>query len=393
MAQFGVTAVFGDVAEAFGEASSSELATQVGLSGTTVGLGLALIRLAGAGSLLGSSLADRVGRRRTIVLATVIGLVGTLIAAGAPTYWTFVVLVALARPTLSTTNAMTAVIAAEESGSKDRAMAIAFVGAAYAAGTGIVSILRGVVDGIGFRTVLLVSAAPIVLVPLLARGIEEPPPAKDALEAPPTARLGGVPAHLRPRLLLVVSMALVSSWITGPGFTYLFVYGENVLGATPGSMAGLVVGAGVSGLLGLLVGRWAADRIGRRVTAAVGTMLMALFTTFAYSGSLGRFTAGYLLAIGASGAVGPAAGALLNEIVPASSRGTANGWAAASGVVGAVLGLAAFGALADVFGAFTTAGALMWLPVAPLALLYFRIPETRGMEHDQIEAATAAPPS
>jgi cytochrome c-type biogenesis protein CcmH/NrfF len=51
---------------------------------------------------------------------------------------------------------------------------------------------------------------------------------------------------------------------TGPGFTYLFVYGERVLGATPLEVSTLVLAAGPVGLIGILAGDgaptgWAAD--------------------------------------------------------------------------------------------------------------------------------------
>jgi MFS family permease len=390
-AQFGVTAVFGDVAVAFGEATESEVAATVGLSATTIGLGLAAIRLAGGLSLFGASLADRLGRRRVLIGAIVAGLLLTLAATATPTYWAFVAVIALSRPALSTVNALTIVVAAEESHARDRTWAIAFVGAAYAVGSGIVSILRGVVD-IGFRETLGLAALPVVLVPLLARRLEEPPVSEHAVVehvgAPARRqRLGAVPRELAGRLALASLLIGSIGWLTGPVFTYLFVYGENVLGTSSGAMAVLVLLAGPTGLVGMLVGRAFADRVGRRVTCAVSTVLVVLSALVMYSGTVPGLSAGYLLVIAASAAFGPASGALLNELVPTAHRATANGWVTLTGVLSAVAGLVAFGALADRVGGFHTAALVMFLPMTPLVLVYRRLPETLGVELETLDVA------
>lgn len=157
--------------------------------------------------------------------------------------------------------------------------------------------------------------------------------------------------ELRGRLGVVSLLAGVTAIITGPGFTFLFVYGENVLVVPPGFMAVIVLGAGLMGFLGLLLGRWAADRLGRRVTAGVTTALLAFSATLTYSGSIAAMTAGYLAAVALGAAFGPAAGALLTELFPTSDRSTASGWTAATGVLGAVAGLALFGAFIELLAA------------------------------------------
>src|SRR5579875_622286 len=73
--QFGAVTALGDVAKAFGHAvHGASLADRAGLSGTELGIGLAVLRLASLGSLPLSGLADRFGRRSVLVVATVLGL-------------------------------------------------------------------------------------------------------------------------------------------------------------------------------------------------------------------------------------------------------------------------------------------------------------------------------
>lgn len=384
MTQFGVVAVLGDVAVAFGEASADEAANQIGLSATVLGVGLAVVRLAGAASLVGASLADRLGRRRVLIATTALGMVLTGVAAGMPTFWTFIVFVALARPLLSTTNAISIVMGAEEVTARQRPLALAFMGAAYGLGTGAVPLLRAISD-LGFRQVLAITAVPVVLVPVIARFVDEPSVAEARLD-PDRATLGRVPPeHRRHLVILCVLIGLIAVG-TGPAFTYLYVYGEQVLGMSSAAMFRVIFLAGPTGGLGLLLGSWASNRIGRRRTAALATIGAVLLVIVAYSGSTGAFIGGYLVGITVSSAFGPASGSILNELFPTQHRATANGWAALSGVVGAVVGLLVFGQLTDLMGSYGAATRLLMLPLLPVTALWFLLPETTDVELDAVDA-------
>ena len=75
-AQFGATTALGDVARAFGETSDgTSMVARVGLSGTTLGIGLAVVGLAPLASLPLAALADSHGRRR-MLLGCVTGWAG-----------------------------------------------------------------------------------------------------------------------------------------------------------------------------------------------------------------------------------------------------------------------------------------------------------------------------
>ena len=112
------------------------------------------------------------------------------------------------------------------------------------------------------------------------------------------------------------------------------------------------------------------------------------FAVLAYSGSVTGFVLGYLLGITASSAFGLASGALLNELFPTSCRATANGWAALSGVLGAVTGLLLFGALTDMTGSYSRAAMMLLPPLMPAVILYRWLPETSGRELDELDAAS-----
>ncbi|HEY7605421.1 MAG TPA: MFS transporter [Actinomycetes bacterium] len=391
-AQFGATTALGDVARAFGQAGEgTSTVARVGLSGTTLGVGLAVVRLASLASLPLAALADSYGRRRLLLACVTGGLAVTALAALSPGYWWFVALFALGRPMLSATNAISGVVAAEETDSRDRAKAIGLLAAGYGIGAGLTALARGVFgEGLGFRGLFALALVPLAATPLLARWLEEPDryqrlrAAQDPeLAAARPAVLGRIRADLRPRLWLLAVLAFAIAFVTGPMNTFLFVYAENALGMARSSTAAMVLAAGPVGLVGLVVGRWSADRLGRRVTAAGAQAMVALAGMLTYSGSRTAVAAGYLLGILVASAYAPSFGALGAELFPTSARATAAGWLVAAGVVGAVAGLVTFGLLTDALDSFATAAVLVCAPVVVTSLLFARLPETRGLELEQ----------
>jgi MFS family permease len=391
-AQFGATTALGDVARAFGETSDgTSVVARVGLSGTTLGIGLAIVRLASLASLPLAALADSYGRRRMLLGCVTGGLAVTALAALSPGYWWFVALFAFGRPMLSATNAIAVVVAAEETETRDRAKAIALMTAGYGIGAGLTALVRGVAgDGLGFRGLFALAVVPLAAVPLLARRLEEPDrfqrlraAEEPELAAARPAVLGRVRAGLRPRLWLLAVLAFSIAFVTGPMNTFLFVYAENALGMSRSATAAMVLAAAPIGLAGLLIGRWAADRLGRRITAAGAQAMVALAGMLTYSGSRTAVATGYLLAILVASAYAPSFGALSAELFPTSVRATVAGWLVAAGVLGAVAGLVAFGLLTDALASFATAAVLICAPVVLTCVLFARLPETRGLELEQ----------
>nr|WP_274387450.1 MFS transporter [Salsipaludibacter albus] len=383
MGQFAITAVIGDVARAFGTVDAgTDLTSQIGLQATTLGIALAVIRLASLASLPGSAIADHLGRRRVLLLALVVGLALTGSSAFAPTFWTWVALVALARPWLSTVNAVSGVVAAEETSARYRSWAIGLIAATYGIGSGVISIGRSLLPE-GFRPVMLAVFLPLLALPWLARTLVEPPVAARAHLAETAPALpGAVPRPHRRDLARLVAVAAGIAVATGPGFTYVFVYGESILGLARSTMALVVLAAGPVGLVGLLAGRWLSDHVGRRPCVAVGLVGTGLGFAGTYSGAVPLMFVGYLVGILAGGAIGPGLGAAAAEVFPTEVRATVAGWLAAAGVLGAVVGLAGFGILADATGGFGGAARILALVPVVVTLALRRLPETRGWELD-----------
>ena len=240
--QFGVVAALGDVARGFGQADNGgTLVAQAGLSGTDLGIGLAIMRLASLGALPVIGLADRFGRR-TLLLATVgIGLALTVVAAASPTYWWFVAIFACGRPLLAATNGLAQVTAAEQTASADRAKAVALVAAGYGTGAGAIAIVHSLAAStLGFRGVFVLALVPLALLPLLRRWLEEPDRFTVAAAGPehPVPVLDAVARPFRRRLAVIVVLGFAVSVITGPANSFVFLFAQNFLhrGEKPGEL-------------------------------------------------------------------------------------------------------------------------------------------------------------
>jgi MFS family permease len=387
--QFGVVAALADVAAEFGTVVDGEdlsLAEQAGLSGTVLGVGLAIIRLASIASLPLAGIADTAGRRRTLILLAALGLLLVSASSLSPSFWWFVALVALSRPMLTAANAVAVTSAAEQTASTDRTGAIALLAAGFGVGAGLFAVLRGLLgDEVSFRPIFGLALLGVVLVVAASRWISEPDRYRitRSVGEHPIPVLGAVQRRFVGRLLPVLGVGFAVAVVTGPANSFVFLYTEGILDLSTTITASLVAAAGLTGLLGLLAGRWASDRFGRRPTGATGLVGVAAAGILTYSGSAPAAGGGYLLAVFAGSVFAPAAGALHAELFPTSVRASIAGWTVAAGVTGAVTGLLAFGAIADRFDSFDLAAVVVFTPAAMLAVLFALVPETLGQELEE----------
>ncbi len=385
--QFGAVSALGEVARTFGAGSYhvATIAEQAGLSGTVLGVGLAILRLASLGGMPVSGLADRFGRRRVMLVSCASGLALTVLAAASPGYWWFVAIFALGRPGLTAVNALTSVSAAEQTSIADRAKAIALVTGGYGVGAGVIAGVNGLAGkAIGFRGLFLLALLPLLLLPAARRMTRESDRYEAVAPESPLPVLGAVAAPYRRMLAIVAALTFAIGVMTGPVNSFVYVYAQNVRHLAGPLVTGMVVLAGASGLAGLLVGRALADRWGRRPTSALGIVTMAVCGVLTYSGSRPALVAGYVAGVLAAAVFAPAGGSLVNELFPTEVRASVSGWVTVAAVLGATLGLLAFGAIADVAHRFAVA-ALVAAPVPVLgALLLVLLPETRGRELEEI---------
>jgi MFS family permease len=383
-AQFGAVASLDDVARHFGHhANKQSLQSVVGLSGSVLGVGLAILRLASLGAMPLSSLADRWGRVTVLRRTLSVGLIITACAALSPSYWIFVLCFALARPLLSTTSTLIQVITVELSSMHRRIHRLVIMSAGAGIGAGFAAILHGTIRGPNsFRWLFALAIVPVFFLSPLFRRIPEPEYHSDDA---PSARLGAVPRGLRERVLIVGVIVFVIGVISGPASGFTFVYGEGVLKIRPDVVASVVAFSAVTGLLGLLLSRYLAERLGRRWTVVLGVVVTAITACIAYGGGRTDFVVGYMSGVFAGGLLAPAIAALSTELFSHRFRATAAGWVVVAGVLGAISGLLFFGLIGDSVhvtgaGSLRLPALLTFLPLLPLLALLVRLPESSAME-------------
>ena len=321
--QFGAVAALGDVAKHFGHVThGASIAEQAGLSGTKLGIGLAVLRLASLGGLPLAGLADRFGRRRIMLVTCALGLGLTAVSALSPTYWWFVAIFALGRPLLSATSGVAQVSVAEEtSSSRPRPRG---------------SPRRGRVRS-RLRDHRHRAQPRLVDTWLSRRRRPRAPPARRPAvrgtrcgragplqdrrrnERAPAPRARGGRPPLPTQAPRSARADLRPFGRHGAG-EQLLLYAENVLHFAGSTTALLVASAGLTGLAGLLLGRFLRRPVGRRPTSGGAMIAMALCGMVTYSGSHLGAVIGYLLAVLAASTFAPAAGALTNELFPTSVR-------------------------------------------------------------------------
>jgi MFS family permease len=309
----------------------------------------------------------------------------TLAAAASPSYWWFVAIFALGRPLLSATNGVAQVSVAELTGAKDRAKAVALVAAGYAVGAGVLAITHSLGEGtLGFRGLFALVAVPLFLLPLIGRRVVETDRFSSLVREVRAPIFARVPRQYRRRLVTVTGLTFAIAIMTGPANSFVFFYAQNVRHLSGAVTAAMVAAGGVTGLIGLLSGRWLADHWGRRPTVALSMGCISGFAILTYSGSKVALLAGYGLGVFAGSLFAPAGGALANEVFPTSIRASVAGWYVTAAVLGAVVGLLVFGAVADIGNRFSVAAVVTFIPALPLAALLLLLPETKGTEPEQL---------
>ena len=359
----------------------------LGAGEATLGFALSIIRLGAFGAAFCGTLADRLGRRR-VLLVTVVGYTLATVATGFSTGIVDFVLNQLVATLFLTAEVVLAnVVVAEEFPPDRRATGIGIVGALGALGSSLAAILFPIVHPTswGWRGLYLIGALPLLLIAFARRSLPETA-RWQRIDPSRAGRVRDLLAPpLRARFALVASALFLAMMTESPGFSFASYHATNAHGFSPAAVSALLVTASTAGFLGWILGGRLSDRFGRRLVAAIG---------FA-AGGAGQavfYTTPALLPAIAVMILGNATGMAVlysyaTELFPTHLRATARAWIGYLGVLGATAGLGLVGMLTDLAGG--AAGVLTALAtgnlVAAVILVAF-LPETSARDLDAIEA-------
>jgi MFS family permease len=367
--------------------SGTTIADQAGLSGTTIGLGLAVLRLASLAAMPLTALADRIGRRRVLLGSCALGLVATVGASASPSFWWFVAIFAIGRPLLSASSAVGQVVAAEITDARNRARGVALVTAGFGVGSGIVALLHGAASGFfGFRGLFLLAVIPLAFMPFIGRLVSETGRYELSRAEFATSRptLGTVHRRLIGRLAVVAVISFGVAETSGPATGFVYLDAQDITKLASGVLSAMVLTAGLTGLVGLYLGQLLADRLGRRPTGITAMVGLALSSMVTYSGGRPELFAGYTLGIFFTALLAPTAGSFVNELFPTEVRAHVAGWLVISSVLGAIAGLVGFGAIADAGGSLRLSAIVVFAPTIAISWMFLALPETKGLEPEAV---------
>jgi MFS family permease len=329
---------------------TSPISHSFGASDATIGVAFALTRLGALFALFAIAIADRRGRRRSILVGVVGSAVVCALSAVAPNLAWFTTAQVLQRGLVGTTATVAFLAVVEEAPEGARAYAASML--ALAGGFGfsfsVITLPFGDLASWGWRIPFGLGGATILFAPAVARRLAET--ARYTALAERTnivrGRARDVFERHRRRFVLLAVVAFLTSMFNGPSSSFMNKYLTDVRGFTNTDIAAFrAVTTAIPGLVGVLIGGRLAEVRGRRPVAAIALAIatgtqMIFFLTGGVS--LWVMSA---VSIFMAGAGGIALGTIDAELFPTEVRSTSNAMLYVLGVLGSATGLVLAGAL------------------------------------------------
>ena len=365
--------------------TASFAADSFGVSNTGQSVGGAIVRVGVVIAMPFAVMADRVGRRRTIVLLAWLTPLFCALGALSPTFGLLVASQTVARPLGIALALLAAVAAAEDMPRNSRAYAVSVLAMSAGLGAGIAvgALKLADIGNDGWRFVYLLSLIWLPIAVSLARHLTE---TRRFEMAHPIA-----PAMNRRRLALIAGVALAANLFVAPASFFQNRYLDDIRGYSGGGIALFTLATGTPASIGLIVGGQLADSVGRR-------RLIAVCTPISTACIVGAFFVGgpamWALSLGGGFTAAmayPAFAVYRAELFPTGNRGTANGLVTATALLSGSVGILIVGHFRDrgaSFGALMAAMALGQLIAAYIAVRHY--PETAHLELEQLNPGDPA---
>lgn len=361
----------------------------LGVAEDQIGVVSAAIRAGVLLSLVAGVLADRIGRRR-LLLITVAGYTATtFLTAFARTPFEFVALQCLGRGFLYAETAIAIVVVTEELAAKDRGFGLGLLGALGAFGHGAAAVSLSFVDDIpfGWRALYALGALPLVGLGWLRRSLPETQrfASLATARAPWWQPLRSLATAYPGRLVALLTVAFAIDFASSAAVGFMAKTLQEVHGYAPSGVTRLYLIGGALAVAGnQAAGVWS-DRIGRRPLLTVLLAVMGL----AYAGFYG--TRGFWIAplwvlqVFALQGVTVLMRALGSELFPTSYRSTASALRMVMATAGGSAGLLLESQLYRELGSHTAAiSALLPALAIAIALVWIALPESAARELEEV---------
>ena len=365
---------------------------EFGTSDRAQGFLFAAVRLGTLLTLLVTTLADRHGRRRLLLVAMTVGCSVTLLGAGSTGLWTLGGSQAVARGMATAISILIGIMAAEAAPRNSRAYVASVLSLTAGLGAGMVVWFLPIADA-GIRAWRVLYLLPAIGLPVtwwLARHLRE----SSRFEQ---LRTDGGGDHDRGammgrRLILIAAVGFLVLLFAAPAsqFRNDFLRDERGFSAAQVSLFVVVTNTPVG--IGVAIAGKLADRRGRRPIGAFAVFGGTLLTLATYGlDGWGMWSASIFASIIGSMAA-PALGVYSAELFGTARRGRANGIVSLVGLGGSALGLLIVGDLSERFDSFVAAFAVVAVaPMIVVALVLTLFPETAHRELEDINPGDRSP--
>ena len=351
----------------------------------------AWMSLSAFGSLALARWADRVGRRRIILLGLVLSPLLSLASGIAPGAVSFAVYQILISALLGGSVTSAVALLAEELPVKQRARGQAAAATASAIGGVLGYFVIPVLLRLGYswRWLFAPSVVGILLLWPVTRMLPEREWAEQRSKGTITkSRIYDVfhPIYRKRALALISNAALAT--VAGTAVNgWLYYEAVSIIGLSPEKASTLVVTGMLVGMLGFPIGAWTSERFGRVPTVAyfggaawLGAIAFYWYPNVAFTLPMVWLTSIYCWFKVGSGIMTVGANASATELFPAALRSTMMGWQMIVGAVFSMLAQAMIAALIQPLGGLTNVIGYLALLGLPSALIFgLFIDETRGL--------------
>jgi putative MFS transporter len=380
-----------------------QLADSFGLSKTALGDFLSVTRLGALPAFLLIPLADRIGRRRLLLLAVIGMSVGSALTATSHSATQFALFQIATRTCLVTAGVLVVVVVTEEFPAEHRGWGIGMLSGVAAIGFGLGAGLYGFVKSLpfGWRALYLVGALPLVLLPWLRRGVVETQRftrargdgANQSLAAALRGAFGPIGELLRthPRRALALGLlGAASSAGVGVSFQFVSQFLQTDRGWSPGAFAVMSIVFGAFGIIGNPAAGRLGDRLGRRAVAITVLLAFPLCSAAFYLGPAALVAVPWTAMVFLTMANSVIGRALASELFPTAFRGTAGGTQALLETIGVAAGLFAYSRAMESLGRQELVIPLLSLVTVLAVVGVLLVPETARRELESISGDGAS---
>ncbi|MEO8163212.1 MAG: MFS transporter [Ilumatobacteraceae bacterium] len=341
-----------------------------------------------------AALADRIGRRRMILIMLWVAPLITSLGALSPNFTFLVITQAIGRPLGLALNIFIIVFATEEMSNDTRAFALSViaVSAGFGAGTAVSAIPLAGISLTSWRYIYAIGLIWVFVAAIITRRLPETQRFESLHERSLDSSSNDDPAvhaHIVPqRLILQIAVAVLVNIFVAAASVFQIRYLKDVRGYSATFVALFTVATTGPASIGLLIGGRVADRLGRKTLAAITIPIGAVLIAVSFSvHGVGMWVAALGGAISFALAY-PAMSVFRSELFPTAHRNIASAFITTASLIGGSIGLLACGTLINRGASYGAVMSVLAIgPVIVSVLVFVMYPETAHRELEELNPA------